>query len=64
MPSLTDIPPQLLPSDQQPAFLEWLQALPVTVTVRRELAYLWIGHTGNPFTHTDWLQALKGALKG
>lgn len=54
MPSLSDIPLQLINQPDKLAFLRWLSPIPVDFNHKRTLANLWKAATRITLTKTDW----------
>lgn len=64
MPSLSDIPDQLLNADKKLAFINWLQTPALATSTRRTLAHMWSGATGATFSRDEWDQINTRAPKG
>lgn len=58
MPSLADIPPDLLFASRREDFFQWLIALPITPDTRKELLYLWGQAINAPLTASDYARVL------
>jgi len=54
MPSLTDIPADLVNNPDKSRFISWLTSKPIDFNHRRALAQLWQSDTGIKFNFGDW----------
>lgn len=54
MPSLADIPDNLLSSDLTEQFIDWLTTLPLEYNHLRELANIWRQSTRSTLTADQW----------
>jgi len=54
MPSLADIPEDLLNKDQRIQFLAWLNSMPLPPDTRKELAQIWSEFTGEHLTKEEY----------
>jgi len=59
MPSLTDIPSELLQADKWDALLDWLVGLPIDWDVSRSLIRFWALATGTHLTADQWANAQR-----
>jgi len=59
MPSVANIPVELLNKEQKEPFLSWLMSFPLDYATRREYMFLWRGVTGGTFTREDWERVEK-----
>ena len=58
MPSLADIPEDLIHADKWPDFIEWLRQTHADPKVRAELGRLWAAETMEPLTKPRWQQLM------
>ena len=54
MPSLSDIPDELLTIWKMLEFMGWLSRLPVPNNTKRALGHMWSKHTGRKLTREHW----------
>ena len=54
MPSLSDIPQNILDSTDKQLLIDWLKTLPVPFQIRQALGVFWMRHTGTRLTLPDW----------
>lgn len=61
MPSLADIPENLLSQDKKIDFLNWISVQPIETGPRRRLISLWRRETDSDISHADFVAALRTA---
>jgi len=61
MPSLADIPANLLSSEKKHDFLTWLSSQPIETGPRRRLLSLWRQETNSDLDHADFVAAMRTA---
>lgn len=61
MPSLADIPENLLSQEKKLNFLTWLHNQPIETGPRRRLLSLWRQETNSEIDHNDFVAAMKSA---
>lgn len=54
MPSLSDIPDELLTAWRMLEFIAWLTACPVPDNIKRALGHMWSKHTGRKLSKEHW----------
>ena len=54
MPSISDIPEDLLPIDKREDFLIWLKEIPVSMAIKKILLSLWAEFNHTSFSATDY----------
>lgn len=59
MPSLSDIPEELLTVWKLLEFVTWLSSLPVPDNVKRALGHMWIQHTGRKLSNEHWTTIMQ-----
>jgi hypothetical protein len=56
MPSIADIPPDLLQADKEAEFIKYMNSLPLAINHKCQLVHGWLLETGRIWTQTQWQQ--------